>query len=132
MHACPARGTTQRHWARDCSSTSSPAVCSSRRGSPTTRTARPASQSRQHWFTLQGDLAQARDGRVDAHIVQTTDGGFDFLPTYNANVVGIATLTVLGCDRATLDYRFTDPLISGPFADRSGRLALTRMGDRAP
>lgn len=92
----------------------------------------PASQSRQHWFTLQGDLAQARDGRVDALIVQTTDGSFDFRPTYNANVVGIATLTVLGCDRATLDYRFTDPLISGPFAGRSGRLALTRMGDCAP
>ncbi|WP_313915750.1 hypothetical protein [Tahibacter sp.] len=90
------------------------------------------SQSRQHWFTLQGDLAQARDGRVDLRIIQTTGGGFDSLPTYNANVVGIATLTVLGCDRATLDYRFTDPLVSGPFADRSGQLALTRMGDCAP
>lgn len=92
----------------------------------------PVSQSRQHWFTLQGDLAQARDGRVDLHIIQTTGGGFDSVPTYNANVVGSATLTVLGCDRATLDYRFTDPLISGPFADRSGRLALTRMGGCAP
>lgn len=92
----------------------------------------PVSASRQHWFTLQGDLAQARDGRVDLQIIQTTGGGFDSLPTYNANVVGIATLTVLGCDRATLDYRFTDPLIAGPFADRSGRLMLTRMGDCAP
>jgi hypothetical protein len=92
----------------------------------------PVSASRQHWFTLQGDLAQARDGRADLRIIQTTGGGFDSLPTYNANVVGIATLTVLGCDRATLDYRFTDPLIAGPFAGRSGRLTLTRMGDCAP
>ena len=87
---------------------------------------------RQHWFTLQGDLAQAVDGRVDAQLVQTIGGAFDRVPTYNAYVVGSATLRVQGCDRATLDYRFADNTIAGPYAGRSGTLALKRMGDCAP
>lgn len=87
---------------------------------------------RQHWFTLQGDLAQAVNGSVDVQLIQTIGGSFDNVPTYNAYVVGSATLRMQGCDRAVLDYRFADGTLAGPYAGRSGTLDLRRMGDCAP
>ena len=87
---------------------------------------------RQHWFTLQGNLAQARDGTVELVLVQTLGGAFDRVPTYNANAVGSATLQMQGCDRARLDYRFDDTNGAGAFRARSGMLQLTRAGGCAP
>lgn len=87
---------------------------------------------RQHWFTLQGDLAQARDGKAELVLVQTVGGAFDRVPTYNTNAVGTATLRVLGCDRAELDYRFDDTTGTGAFRGRSGTLRLARAGGCAP
>ncbi len=87
---------------------------------------------RQHWFTLQGDLSEAVNGRVEVKLIQTTGGAFDRVPTYNAYVVGFATLTVQSCDRATLDYRFGSEPLAGAYAGRTGTLDLRRMGDCAP
>ena len=88
--------------------------------------------TRQHWFTLQGDLAQANNGKVDLMLIQTIGGAFDRVPTYNANVVGSASLSMLGCDSARLDYAFVDDRIAGPYAARTGTLNLKRMGGCAP
>jgi hypothetical protein len=87
---------------------------------------------RQHWFTLQGNLADARNGTAELVLVQTIGGVFDRVPTYNANAVGSATLRVQGCDRAELDYRFADESVAGAFRARSGTLRLTRAGGCAP
>ncbi|TDR46623.1 hypothetical protein DFR29_103157 [Tahibacter aquaticus] len=88
--------------------------------------------TRQHWFTLQGDLAQANNGKVELMLIQTIGGAFDRIPTYNANVVGSASLSMLGCDSARLDYVFSPERIAGPYAARSGTLNLKRMGGCAP
>jgi hypothetical protein len=88
--------------------------------------------TQQHWFTLQGNLAEAVNGSVETKLIQTTGGQFDWAPTWNANVVGSATLRVQGCDRATLEYRFDAARIAGPFAGRVGTLDLKRMGGCAP
>ncbi len=82
----------------------------------------------QHWFTLQGDLAAARDGVASLVLVQTLGGTFDRVSTYNTNAVGTAILRIRGCDRAELDYRFDDARIAGAFRSRSGTLQLTRAG----
>lgn len=87
---------------------------------------------RQHWFTLQGDLATAANGRVELLLVQTIGGAFDRVPTYNANAIGTATLRLLGCDRAALDYRFGDEAIAGSFRGRSGTVPLQRAGGCVP
>lgn len=87
---------------------------------------------RQHWFTLQGNLADARDGTASLVLVQTIGGTFDREPTYNAYAVGTATLRVIACDRATLDYHFDDVAVAGAFAARTGTLQLERAGGCAP
>jgi hypothetical protein len=83
---------------------------------------------RQHWFTLQGNLAEARAGVAELVLVQTIGGTFDLVPTYNANAIGTATLRVQNCDRAELDYRFADESGAGAFRARNGTLRLTRAG----
>ncbi|WP_313919093.1 hypothetical protein [Tahibacter sp.] len=87
---------------------------------------------RQHWFTLQGNLAEARDGVANLILVQTIGGTFDRVPTYNASAIGTATLRVQNCDRAELDYHFADESVAGAFRARSGMLRLTRAGGCAP
>lgn len=86
----------------------------------------------QHWFTLQGNLADARNGTAELVLVQTIGGRFDSVPTYNANAVGSATLRVQGCDRAELDYRFDDAPGGGAFRGLHGTLQLARAGGCAP
>jgi len=88
--------------------------------------------TRQHWFTLQGNLAEARDGAAELVIVQTIGGAFDREATYNAYAVGSAALRMLGCDRATLDYRFDDRATTGPYRSLTGTLDLTRASGCAP
>lgn len=87
---------------------------------------------RQHWFTLQGNLAEARNGIAELVLVQTIGGRFDRVPTYNANAIGAATLRVQGCDRAELDYRFDDAHSAGAFRAQHGTLQLTRAGGCVP
>lgn len=88
--------------------------------------------TRQHWFTLQGDLSQASNGQAEVMLIQTTGGAFDRVPTTNANIVGNATITMLGCDSARLNYTFVGTRIAGPYAQRTGTLNLKRMGGCAP
>lgn len=87
---------------------------------------------RQHWFTLQGNLAQAVNGKIDLVIVQTVGGAFDRRATRNRYVAGQATLQMNGCDRATLTYRFNDDERVGAFAGRTGDLAMIREGGCGP
>lgn len=89
--------------------------------------------ARQHWFTLQGDLATASNGSVALQLIQTTGGSFDRVPTYDAYVVGSATLRMRTCDRAQLDFRFGNDLRAAAFAGRSGTLQLGKIdGCSAP
>ncbi|MBL8300706.1 MAG: hypothetical protein JNN30_20390, partial [Rhodanobacteraceae bacterium] len=87
---------------------------------------------RQHWFTLQGDLAQAVNGRIDLAIVQSVGGAFDSRATRNRYIAGQATLQMQGCDRATLTYRFGDDERVGAFAGRSGELEMIKEGGCTP
>jgi hypothetical protein len=87
---------------------------------------------RQHWFTLQGNLAQATNGRVDLVIVQTVGGAFDRRATRNRYVAGQAVLQMHGCDRATLTYRFGDDERVGAFAGKSGELEMIKEGGCGP
>lgn len=87
---------------------------------------------KQHWFTLQGNLAQAVNGKVDLVIVQTLGGAFDSRATRNRYVAGQATLQMHGCDRATLTYTFADDERVGPFSGRRGELEMIKEGGCAP
>ncbi len=87
---------------------------------------------KQHWFTLQGNLAQSVDGKIDLVIVQTVGGAFDRSATRNRYVAGQATLQMNGCDRATLTYRFNDDERVGAFAGRTGDLAMIKEGGCGP
>ncbi|MDC8011191.1 hypothetical protein [Tahibacter soli] len=87
---------------------------------------------KQRWYTVQGSLANARNGVVELPIVQTIGGAFDSVPTNNMYAVGKATITMLACDRATLDYRFDDNELAAPMRARSGSIDLVKAGGCAP
>ncbi len=88
--------------------------------------------TQQHWFTLQGNLAEARNGSVEAKLIRTTGGTFDNAPTTNATIVGTTVLRMQGCDRAALEYRFDPGSNAGLHAGLRGTLDLRRMGGCAP
>jgi len=81
----------------------------------------------QHWFVLDGSLAQARGGVATVPIQRAIGGRFDRRATRNVNRVGEATLRFSGCDRATLAYRFDDSDLAAEFAGRRGEVALVRL-----
>jgi len=87
---------------------------------------------RQHWFTLYGNLSQAVNGRIELLVVQSIGGAFDRTPTRNRHIVGKATLQMHGCDSATLQYRFDDSELAGPYAGRNGDMALIKEGGCRP
>ena len=82
----------------------------------------------QHWFTLQGDLSTAANGKVDLPIYRIIGGAFDATPTANYVQVGNATLTVQGCDTAQLDYRFDSSEVAHAFAGLAGTSHFVRIG----
>jgi hypothetical protein len=90
----------------------------------------------EHWFTLQGDLANASGGKVELPILRTVGGSLDGTPTGNTLEVGHATLTMLGCDvgatdrqqRARLDYAFDYSAVAHAFANQTGTLNLVKIG----
>lgn len=85
--------------------------------------------ARQHWFTLQGPLANAVRGGVDLQIVQATGGSLDGAAGGVPLIVGVAELRLIGCDRARLDYRFrNDRERAGAYAARRGTLLLSKDG----
>jgi len=93
-----------------------------------------AANDAQHlqWFTLQGDLAGGVDGRVVLQIGETLGGSFDGAPTHDTHQVGLATLTLTACDKATLDYQFWQEATAHAFAGLTGRETLSKIGGCAP
>ncbi|UXI69324.1 hypothetical protein [Tahibacter amnicola] len=87
---------------------------------------------RQHWFALSGSLAGASNGVVTVPIAQSIGGAFDRTPTANIYPVGTATLTMLACDRARMDYRFDSTESTGAFAGKSGSVTLVKAGGCVP
>ena len=84
--------------------------------------------AQQHWFTLQGDLASASDGKVQLPILRTLGGTLDGTPTSNTQKVGTATLTFHGCDSAQLDYLFDYSDVAHAFAGLAGSINLSKIG----
>ena len=84
--------------------------------------------NREHWFTLQGNLATAQNGRADVLITQSLGGVFDRVPTYNGFAVGKATVTMTACDKSRVDYRFDDNELAGAYRGKRGALELTKIG----
>jgi hypothetical protein len=82
----------------------------------------------QHWFTLQGDLATAANGKVTLPIYRIIGGSFDGAPTQNFSQVGHATLTMQGCDSAQLDYQFDTTAVAHAFAGLTGSSHLVKIG----
>jgi hypothetical protein len=92
----------------------------------------PAGQSddalNQHWFTLQGDLSAASDGKVTLPIYRIIGGVLDAGATSNFAEVGHATLTMLACDTAQLDYRFDTTEVAHAFSGLAGSSHLIKIG----
>jgi hypothetical protein len=92
----------------------------------------PAGQSddpiHQHWFTLQGDLANATNGNVTLPLYRIIGGPFDGAPTQNFSQVGHATLTMQACDSAQLDYQFDASEVAHAFAGLAGTSHLVKIG----
>ncbi|MCQ4167479.1 PQQ-like beta-propeller repeat protein [Tahibacter harae] len=88
--------------------------------------------NREHWFTLQGNLANATNGKAEVLIAQSLGGVFDRVPTYNGFAVGKATISMTACDKAKVDYLFDDTDLAGSFRKRSGTLELSKIGGCAP
>jgi hypothetical protein len=84
--------------------------------------------TRQHWFTIQGELRNAIGGVAELAIYRTTGGTFDVGPATNTSRVGTATVRMLDCQRAQLDYRFDDTDTAGAFRARAGSINLQRIG----
>ena len=82
----------------------------------------------QHWFTLQGDLATATNGKVTLPIYRIIGGAFDGAPTQNYSQVGHATLTLQDCDSAQLDYQFDTTEVTHAFAGLAGTSHLVKIG----
>ncbi len=72
----------------------------------------------QDWILLQGDIA-ADQRQAQLSIFSSGSGDFPG-PGYDLNLIGSATLTMSGCDRALLSYRFDD----GWLPRRMGTVAL--------
>ena len=86
----------------------------------------------QHWFTLQGDLANATNGKVTLPIYRIIGGAFDGAATQDYSQVGYATLTIQGCDTAQLDYVFDTTEVAHAFAGLVGSAHLVKIGGCAP
>jgi len=82
----------------------------------------------QHWFTLQGDLANATGGKVTLPIYRIIGGSLDGAPTQNFSQVGHATLTMQGCDIAQFDYQFDTGEVTHAFAGLAGSSHLIKIG----
>jgi hypothetical protein len=63
--------------------------------------------TRRHWFTIQGDLRNASNGSSEFVIYRTTGGTFDITPATDTSRVGAATVRMIDCQRAQLDFGST-------------------------
>ncbi|MBK9656159.1 MAG: hypothetical protein IPO66_12110 [Rhodanobacteraceae bacterium] len=81
----------------------------------------------QHWFLLQGDLAQAQNGSVEVPIYRVTGGRFDHNATRNVHAVGHAQVQFSACDRGRLSYHFDSSGLAGAFTGKQGEIQLERL-----
>jgi hypothetical protein len=82
----------------------------------------------QHWFTLQGDLSTATEGKIMLPIYRIIGGPFDGAATQNFSQVGHATLTMQACDTAQLDYQFDTTEVAHAFSGLAGTSHLVKIG----
>lgn len=88
--------------------------------------AQPGDDTKLHWFTLAGAPASPGSDEMHVTIYRTVGGRLDAEPTNNTWEVGHATLKLLACDRATLEYTFLDDPIAHAFRGRHGLVPLQR------
>lgn len=81
----------------------------------------------QHWFLLEGSLADAVGSTLIVPIYRASGGRFDQRSTRNVHRVGDVTIDFQGCTAAALTYRFDDSDIAGGFAGREGQMALVKL-----
>ena len=89
-------------------------------------------ETKQHWMTLQGSLAQAQNGVATVAIAQAIGGSFDSQPTDDQYAMGRATLSVIDCSHMKLDYHFDDNDKAGAYRNRSGSIDLQKIGGCTP
>jgi len=89
-------------------------------------------ETKQHWMTLQGSLANAQNGVATVAIAQAIGGSFDNAVTYDQYVMGSAKITVQDCSHMRLDYQFDDTESAGSYRRRSGSIALQKIGGCTP
>lgn len=82
----------------------------------------------QAWLSLQGDLAQAVDGRAEVGIFRTLGSYLAGPSTPNTQRIGTATIQLTGCDRMTVQYRFDANERAAPYGGLAGRLQLGKLG----
>jgi hypothetical protein len=82
----------------------------------------------QHWFTLQGDLSTASDGKVQLAVLQSVGGSLDNAPSSNILKVGDATLTMQGCDKAVFQFQFSQDAAAHAFKGLAGTSQLSKLG----
>ena len=92
----------------------------------------PDDAAHQHWFTLQTGLSTASNGTVTTPILQATGGSLDGKLADTTVSVGTATLTMLGCDTATLHYQFDNSAAAATFKNLSGTIPLTKIAGCTP
>ncbi len=81
----------------------------------------------QHWFTLAGD-APLHFSSLPARIMRTIGGTLDDAATTNAAQIGEASLSLIDCETAQLDYQFNDPRYAAEFEGLEGSMSLRRIG----
>jgi hypothetical protein len=83
---------------------------------------------RNRWFTVRGE--REPDGTFRAELLQTLSGGFAASATANTTVVGELIGRAVDCGSMSVDYRFDDSAVAGPFSGRHGTMVLRRLAGR--
>ena len=89
-------------------------------------------ETKQHWMTLQGSLADAHNGVASVAIAQAIGGSFDSQPTDDQYAMGSATLSMIDCSHIKLDYHFDDNDKADAYRNRSGSIDLQKIGGCTP
>ena len=82
----------------------------------------------QRWYSGQTNSFTAGSRTVPLTLYESTGGVFDSPPVVPAVAVGSATVTLMSCSTASLQFNFT----GGTSAGRSGTINLSRVGPVPP
>lgn len=87
----------------------------------------------QSWLTLQGPLLPtSKAGEAKVEIYRTLGGRIGGPTTANTTRLGAATVTLEGCDRMRLAWRFDDTELAGAYRNLSGSMDLVRVAACVP